>query len=485
MTRDLPMGWGEATTEELFSSVTSGSRGWAKYYSDQGAAFIRVGNLDRNTVELDLSRLQRVAPPQNAEGERTRVLPGDLLITITADIGMVAIAPSEIEKSYVNQHVALARPHLPQSSRYLGWFLVSKPGQRQLGLMNKGATKAGLGLDDIKRVTVPIPPLAEQRRIVAKIEALLERGRRARDALDSIPALLDRYRQSILAAAFRGDLTAEWREKHPSTETGAQLLARLPPRSNAPAPESRWTSHHPIPVSWAWTTLARVSDIKGGLAKGKKRGNGQQVRPIPYLRVANVQRGYLDLSEVKEIDATDAEIADLQLLPGDMLFNEGGDRDKLGRGWVWEGQIDACIHQNHVFRARAISAEMEPRLMSMYTNTFGQSYFLGEGKQTTNLASISKAKLSALPVPVIPIDEQQILWRELSLQMAKVDAIDEQLQRQANNLSTLTQSILAKAFRGELVPQDSNDEPASVLLDRIRAERAAAPVKAKRGRKAQ
>ena len=104
---------------------------------------------------------------------------------------------------------------------------------------------------------------------------------------------------------------------------------------------------------------------------------------MPYLRVANVQRGYLDLSEVKQIDAPRFDIEDLRLQLGDILFNQGGDRDKLGRGWIWEGQLPECIYQNHVFRARLYSDELSPKLVSWWGNTFGRAYFLREGKQTT------------------------------------------------------------------------------------------------------
>jgi hypothetical protein len=107
-----------------------------------------------------------------------------------------------------------------------------------------------------------------------------------------------------------------------------------------------------LPEGWCWATVDMLADVKGGVTKGQKRKLGECLREVLYLRVANVQRGYLDLSEVKTIEATEAEIRDLRLEIGDILFNEGGDRDKLGRGWVWAGELPECIHQNHVFRAR-------------------------------------------------------------------------------------------------------------------------------------
>src|SRR4051794_17800227 len=107
-----------------------------------------------------------------------------------------------------------------------------------------------------------------------------------------------------------------------------------------------------LPPGWVWARLSDIAEIKGGLTKGQKRKPDDFLRTVPYLRVANVQRGFLDLSEVKEIEATDVEVREMKLVPGDVLFTEGGDRDKLGRGWIWRGEILECVHQNHIFRAR-------------------------------------------------------------------------------------------------------------------------------------
>ncbi len=114
------------------------------------------------------------------------------------------------------------------------------------------------------------------------------------------------------------------------------------------------------------------------------------------------------MSEIKEIVATEDEIRELTLKPGDILFNEGGDRDKLGRGWVWNGELPECIHQNHVFRARAFVCDLNSKFLSWYANTAGQKFFFDEGKHTTNLASISMTKLKRLPVPLPPLELEAV-----------------------------------------------------------------------------
>jgi type I restriction enzyme S subunit len=217
-----------------------------------------------------------------------------------------------------------------------------------------------------------------------------------------------------------------------------------------------------------------VAGIVGGITKGQKRERGEVLREVPYLRVANVQRGFLDLEEMKTIAATEKEIAELRLERGDVLFNEGGDRDKLGRGWVWEGTIDECIHQNHVFRARLLSKSMEPKFVSVHGNTFGRHWFQRTGKQSVNLASINMAILRAFPVPVAPKAEQRVVVQEVEAQLSVCDAMETQLDAEAIRATRLRQSILKRAFEGKLVPQDANDEPASALLASIRNARAAA-----------
>jgi type I restriction enzyme, S subunit len=189
---------------------------------------------------------------------------------------------------------------------------------------------------------------------------------------------------------------------------------------------------------------------------------------VPYLRVANVQRGYLNLAEVKTIEATETEIRDLRLQRGDVLLNEGGDRDKLGRGWIWNDELRECIHQNHVFRVRPDRTRIEPKYLSYYTNTHGQRYFLEQGKQTTNLASINLTKLGALPIPVPPLELQRAMVSEIDRTLAVANRTADEIDVQLARATKLRHAILRSGFEGKLVPQNPTDEPASVLLDRIR-----------------
>ena len=188
---------------------------------------------------------------------------------------------------------------------------------------------------------------------------------------------------------------------------------------------------------------------KSSLKKFEKKI--KSAKELPYLRVANVQRGYLDLDKIKYIKIPEDKLSELLLKKGDILFNEGGDRDKLGRGWVWEGQINKCTYQNHVFRARLYLNKINGKLFSWYGNTFGQQYFIAKGKQTTNLASINKTMLSAFPIPLPPFDEQVVLIKEVEGRLSMIDAVEKEVEINLMRAERLRQSILKKAFSGNLL----------------------------------
>ncbi len=166
-----PRGWKYVKAGDLLSLLTSGSRGWAKYYAPKGAVFLRIGNLDYDTTLLDLKSVQYVSPPLDAEGTRTRVQPGDVLVSITGDTGMVGLVPDGLPEAYINQHIALARPIDVANARWLAWYFASPIAKAQLQQAQRGI-KNSLGLSDIAAVPVLLPPLGEQRHIIESIERL-------------------------------------------------------------------------------------------------------------------------------------------------------------------------------------------------------------------------------------------------------------------------------------------------------------------------
>jgi type I restriction enzyme S subunit len=260
---------------------------------------------------------------------------------------------------------------------------------RLLASINKGV---------LSRFPVPLAPINEHRRIVAKIEELFSDLDAGVVALERVRANLKRYRVTVLKAAVEGTLTEDWRAQHPDTEPASVLLECILTErrhkwekeqlskfaQEGKQPPKGWRDKYrellspetselpPLPTTWCWGSLEQIAEIEGGITKDQNRRLTATMRDVPYLRVANVQRGYLDLREIKSILAELDVIDNLRLCKGDILFTEGGDRDKLGRGRVWNDEIEECIHQNHVFRARLLAPCLEPKFVSYHGNYFGQ-----------------------------------------------------------------------------------------------------------------
>jgi type I restriction enzyme, S subunit len=193
------------------------------------------------------------------------------------------------------------------------------------------------------------------------------------------------------------------------------------------------------PQSWDVRPLKELAKIQTGLAKGRKV-HGERIA-LPYLRVANVQDGRLDLSEVKMIDISLREIDRFRLQVGDVLVTEGGDDDKLGRGFIWRGEIDTCLHQNHVFAVRPLQEVLVPGFLAYYlqTNT-AKRYFAHVAHRTTNLASINTVKLGALPVGIPDTQTQALLVETLK-------TVDEAIEQRSHNLNCVEQTFRSALSR--------------------------------------
>lgn len=190
---------------------------------------------------------------------------------------------------------------------------------------------------------------------------------------------------------------------------------------------------------WPQVPLGETAEIVSGITKGR-RPNGEPLRRVPYLAVANVQDRQLHLTSVKSIEATEAEVERYRLLPGDLLLTEGGDPDKLGRGTVWSGELPECIHQNHIFRVRIHDPGLLPQFVSrLIASNRGRRYFLRSAKQTTGIASINKRQLAAFPVLRPPVNDQH---RIISI----LDALDDLRCKRRESL-TLVDSFTKSLFR--------------------------------------
>ncbi len=493
----LPRGWEWTKLNEIVQELESGGRprGGVRGITS-GVPSIGGEHLsDDGGFNFDSVRF--VPKSFAASMNRGHLKPQDILIVkdgaTTGKTSFVA-AGFRFKEAVLNEHVFRLRvfPEVA-TQRYVFHFLKGPLGQKMIQDSFRGSAQGGINQRFPEFVSVPLAPLSEQEKIVSKLEATLGRVSSSRHALARVPIILKTLGQSVLDAAVTGKLV----EQDANDEPATRLLERVgrdnrikskDGKSNG-VYEKKYLSRKPqvvsrkempkLPPGWDWTALGAIADVKGGVTKGR-RFHGKRTAKVPYLRVANVQAGYLDLRVMKEIEVLPDEIDEYHLELGDVLFTEGGDADKLGRGTVWHNEITNCIHQNHIFRARLITKEILPEFISFVSqSSFGRDYFLSVANQTVNLASINITNLRAFPISLPPANEQLRIVTKIADLLARSNAVATVCQSAVGSVRQAELSILAKAFRGGLVQQDPNDKPASVLLERIRAQRATATKRGK------
>src|SRR5437867_1994581 len=252
-------------------------------------------------------------------------------------------------------------------AEFFAWLLLTDEFTNYADENSRRARMPKLNREQLFAWEAALPPVAEQRRIAARLREQLTTVAQVRAAVQAQVDAAQALPAAYLRAVFSGSAARRWPAKR----------------------------------------LVEVSEISGGVTLGRNL-RGRSTRPIPYLRVANVKDGWLDLSHVKEVEATEQEIRDCRLRFGDLLLTEGGDPDKLGRGTFWQEQLPECIHQNHIFRVRFDLAQFDPSFVAFqFGSPYGKAYFLAHAKQTTGIATINRTVLTKFPLRVPPLSEQR------------------------------------------------------------------------------
>ncbi|HAL70663.1 MAG TPA: restriction endonuclease subunit S [Verrucomicrobiales bacterium] len=302
----------------------------------------------------------------------------------------------------------------------------------ELGSLNRATAIPGLNREDAYRVSIKLPPLAEQKRIADKLEAVLGRVDACRTRLDRVPDLLKRFRQSVLAAATSGRLTEDWRE-------GGSTLG------------------------WQMLKVSDVGSVQLGRQRAPKYHHGENMRP--YLRVQNVFEARLDLSDVMEMEFSEADFKRYKLSYGDILLNEGQSPQYLGRPAMYRDDLPGACFTNSLIRFRAkLEILNREYALLVFRHYMRSGRFAKEGSITTNIAHLSAGKFANIEFLLPPLSEQDEIVRRVEALFAFADQIEARLTQTRAKVERLTPATLAKAFRGELVPQDPQDEPASALV---------------------
>lgn len=361
----------------------------------------------------------------------------------------------------------------------------------------------------LARFPILLPPLAEQERIAAKVSSTLAGVDRAKAITYRARERLQRYRAAVLQSAATGDLTSSWREaqrksRKASQETAGALLQRLlatrralwqeselerlheagkqvdneerPPYDEPASPDS--VDLPAIPPNWTWARLQQLGFVTGGVTKNPYRSI-LRLR-VPYLRVGNVYANELRLDNVSKIGLEQSELDRFLLKKGDLLVVEGnGSRDQIGRLAIWDGSIQPCVHQNHIIKVRLVEKELGKWILSWLLSPPGRDRIEKVASSTTGLYTLSVTKVGNLPIALPPVAEQAEINREVDRRLTAADRLAETLDRQLERAEATRQSLLHEACAGRLIPQNPNDEPASLLLERIRAAHKAEALKPK------
>lgn len=272
-----------------------------------------------------------------------------------------------------------------------------------------------------KKVAAPSPD--EQQAIADYLEAETARIDTLIHEKDELIGLLREARSSRISELISGDGL-------PGTPTG-----------------NPWAPH--LPEGWELKRLKHLAQVRSGLAKGKDNGSNPTVE-LPYLRVANVQEGSLDLREISTMPV-EVDVAErFCLMEGDVLMNEGGDYDKVGRGAVWTGEISPCLHQNHVFAVRPVARNLSEWLSAITQTQYAKFYFMNNAKQSTNLASISQANVKELPILLPPKDQREALLKKLGAELVAFDGLIAHTNDEITLLKELRAATIADAVLGRI-----------------------------------
>ena len=352
---------------------------------------------------------------------------GDLVIhAMDAFAGAVGVADSDGKGTPV---YAVCRPK-PNANAHYHAFVIREMARSQWILalatgIRERSTDFRFGTYASQRV--PLPPRTEQDAIVRFIDYVDRRIRRYIRAKQKLIKLLEEQKQAIIHRAVTRGLDSDV----PLKPSGVEWLGD-------------------VPEHWEILRLKDAASVQTGLTLGKNYGN-IETEPHPYLRVANVQVGRVDLKHVKHIDVPAREASGATLQAGDVLMTEGGDIDKLGRGCVWRGEIPGCLHQNHVFAVRCNKHLLEPEfLVGMMASQHGRSYFQLTAKQTTNLASTNTTTLRAFPIMLPSLSEQNQILAEIEMQSIGVDTAIDQARREISLLHEYRTRLIADVVTGKL-----------------------------------
>ncbi len=367
------------------------------------------------------------------------------------NLNAVALVPDSLNCEIASTGFDVLRSNGPEP-RWLFYLVRTASFVDRMSELVQGALYPAVRSKDVRGHVVPIAPFNEQERIADKLDAILARVDACRERLDRVPAILKRFRQVVLAAATSGKLTEDWREQVQ------------------------------VPSSWSSKSFGSLicEGPKNGLYKpASSYGDGTRI-----LRIDNFYEGAItSWSDLKRLHVSEKERVDFGLTVGDIVINRVNSLPYLGKAALIRELPEPCVFESNMMRIRLRTELIHPDYcILVLSSPDGLAQLRANAKHAVNQASINQTDVRSFQIHLPSLAEQAEIIRRVESLFAYADRLEARYAVARAQVERLTPALLAKAFRGELVPQDPNDEPAAVLLERIRAARAAAPAKPRRGR---
>lgn len=472
---DLPSGWTWTNLGSLgaWSGGGTPSKANNDFWKNGTIPWVSPKDMKFGRIRTAEDFITEEAVAQSA----TKFIPKNSILMVTRS-GILAhsfpVAVTDCRVT-VNQDLKTLTPFRGIEADYVAWYLRAQNSHLLKACAKHGTTVASIDTGRLKGFPVPLAPRKEERRIVDKIESLFSRLDKGEEAVYAVLGLLKRYRRSVLKAAVTGALTADWRAANVGRlEHGRDLLARIlktrrgtwSGRGRYKEPAVPNISDLPdLPEGWVWATVDQIASATdyGSSSKCSSDDSG-----VPVLRMGNIVDGELRLDSLKYLPQGHPEFPKLLLSDGDLLFNRTNSAELVGKTAVYRGYPDRCSFASYLIRVRLNG--VLPELVSAFINSaYGRRWVKSVVSQQVGQANVNGAKLKALAVPVPPKKEQAELVTRLHRLFSQIATTETWCQTELARSVALRQSILKDAFAGRLVPQVTSDEPAEVLLKRIRA----------------
>jgi type I restriction enzyme, S subunit len=518
--KPLPTGWIWSTIGEVTTPITT-----IRPDEEPQTKFIY---LDISSIDNDVNRITEPKEYYGYEAPsraRQQVMAGDVLFsTVRTYLKNIAMVPEAYDGQVASTGFAILRGKEDISTKYLFYYSLTEPFLERLGELQRGTSYPAVRDGDVRSQPIPLAPFQEQKRIVDEIETQFTRLDDAVADLRRLQHNLDRYRASVLKAAFEGRLVPQ----DPAAEPAEQLLQRILDERRSRWEEQEWQKHveraqkkvaqarrkaagrparlgdlepeewqdvpeeeylrylpkgekwketydnqgsidltglPELPPNWTWARVDQLGDVRLGRQRSPQHHSGPNMRP--YLRAANATWNGVDLTDVKEMNFEPEVFESYRLVDGDILLAEAsGSASEVGKPFIWREEIEDCAFQNTLIRVRLDSPAPEYFKWHFYkdalTGRFGQ---IAKG---VGIYHLGATRLAEMPIALPPFREQQRIVDELERRLSVIDELSRQVGIAQVRAERLRQSILEKAFTGRLVTQDPDDEPAEKLLERIR-----------------